>query len=411
MATKRKITDYFDTKPQALFPIFSMPPAKRRVTKNYATRGQIEEIFARFPNLSEEIFGLLDYKTLARCNKVDRNWFETLNNQRIYWIQTIQKSISEKFFKDWMLAVNKVSLETLKKLAELAWKYSCKNQSPLLHIVAQHGETDLFKFVVGKIGYKHSKDMHDNTPLHIAAEEGHLDICKFIIDQVDDKNPQNKKGRTPFHNATLWKDPEVEGNFCRGHFGICKLIFESIGYQNHGDNDGITPLHYVAATGNLEICQMIIDKLEDKNPGSNTGKTPLHLLAKYGDYEMCKLIIDKVQIKNPAANNGSTPLHTAAKEGNFEVFKLIFDIVEVKNPRKPNGTTPLHNAANHGHLEICKLICSSIQDKNPVDNRGETPLNLALRSSVLNKLKQEIASYEKDLKVIYFLIGENNLQN
>ena len=157
MATKRKITDYFDTKPQPLFPIFSMPPAKRRVTKNYATRSQIEEIFARFPNLSEEIFGNLDYKTLARCNKVDRNWFQTLNNQRIYWIQMIHKSTSENFRKDWMLAVNKVPIESLKKLAKLARNNTDKKESPLLHIVAQLGEIDLFKLVVEKLGYTHSK--------------------------------------------------------------------------------------------------------------------------------------------------------------------------------------------------------------------------------------------------------------
>ena len=402
-SSKRKITDFFYTNLQA----------KKRLMKNCAERGQIENIFAKFPILSEEIFGLLDYKTLAICKEVDRNWFETLNNQRIYWIQMIHKSTSENFRKDWMLTVNKVPLESLKKLAELAWKYSHKNESPLLQIVAQHGETDLFKFVVGKIGYKHSKLRHldDNTPLHIAADKGHLDICKFIIDQVDDKNPQNKKGSTPFHNAALWVDPEEEGNLCRGHFEICQLIFESIGHKNPADNNGITPFHLAALT-NLEICQMIIDNVEDKNPASKAGKTPLHLAAGVGgDFETCKLIIDKIEVKNPEANNGSTPLHIAAKEGYFEVFKLIFDKIEIKNPRSEKGITPLHSSANYGHLEICKLICSSIQDKNPVDNRGRIPLDLAIASSVKNKLKEEVVQYEKNLKVIHFLIGEIYLQS
>ena len=70
------------------------------------------------------------------------------------------------------------------------------------------------------------------------------------------------------------------------------------------------------------------------------------------------------------------------------------------------GKEPYHNAAKYGHLEICKLICSSIQDKNPVDNRGRTPLDIAIASSVKNNLKQEVAKYEKNLKVIHFLIGE-----
>ena len=73
-SSKRKITDFFDTNPQA----------KKRLMKNRAERGQMEEIFQRFPNLSEEIFGLLDYKTLAGCKEVNRNWYDALNNQRIY---------------------------------------------------------------------------------------------------------------------------------------------------------------------------------------------------------------------------------------------------------------------------------------------------------------------------------------
>ena len=116
-------------------------------------------------------------------------------------------------------------------------------------------------------------------------------------------------------------------------------------------------------------------------------------------------------MKNPEKNDGNTVLHNAGKKGNLEIFKLIFDKTEVKNPKNQIGITPLHHAAKDGHLEICKLICSSIKDKNPVDNLGETPLDLALLSSVKNKSKQEFARYENDLKVIHFLIGENNLQN
>ena len=390
MAAKRKITEYFDTKPQPLFPIFSMPPAKRRVTKNNAKKGQIEEIFARFPNLSEKIFGLLDYKTLANCNEVNRNWFETLNNQRIYWILMIKKftSTCEKFRNEWMLAIDKSPFETLKKLAELSQNCSVKGYSSLLHIVAKSGNIDLFKFVVQKIGYKHTKDCYrDSTPLHLAARRGHFNICKFIIDQVDDKNPQNKFGFTPFHYATLWVDkknqwPGWDQNYNPdaeyGHFEICQLIFDCIGHKNPIDNNGLTPFHLAAAIGNLKICQMIIEKVE---------------------------------VKNPEKNDGNTVLHTAGKKGNLEIFKLIFDKTEVKNPRNQIGITPLHHAAKDGHLEICKLICSSIKDKNPVDNLGETPLDLALLSSVKNKSKQEFARYENDLKVIHFLIGENNLQN
>ena len=145
MAVKRKITDYFDTKPQPLFPIFSMPQAKKRAMKSHAERGQIEDIFVRFPHLSEEIFGLLDYKTIASCNEVNRNWFETLNNQR--------------------------------------------------------GYLEIFKQIFDKIEAKNPRNQDGITPLHNAAKHGHLEICKLICQSIGNKNPADNRGETPIDMA------------------------------------------------------------------------------------------------------------------------------------------------------------------------------------------------------------------
>ena len=85
-------------------------------------------------------------------------------------------------------------------------------------------------------------------------------------------------------------------------------------------------------------------------------------------------------------------------DGPLEICKLICEKTGLKNPRNEEGITPLHNAAETGKFEICKLICQSIiaEDKNPKSNNGKTPIDFALE--------------KKDLKLLYLLIEENNLQ-
>ena len=329
--------------------------------------------------------------------------------------------------KQWIKATDKTPIDILKRLAGLA-RENCKYEPrcqywhmldredknepelSLFHILVFEGDVDLFKYVARKVGYKHMfgtkksrwGTKNEYTPLHEAASRGNFDICKFIIDQVDDKNPVNKSGHTPFHIAANY---DGDSSQIVGHFEICQLIFEATGFQNPSNEYGETPLHSAASNGNLKICEMIIEKLVDKNPawissysrwdGYNNG-TPLHRAAREGHFEICKLIIEKVVVKNPSNDRGVTPLHCAAENNHLEICKLIIENIGENNPRTHQGTTPLHHAAKNSNLELCKLIFQNIVDKNPRADSGRTPLDVAYE--------------EKDPRILYFLIGENNLQ-
>ena len=434
-AKKRRITDYFEHKdsPHKIWQV--------------AKKGQMPNLISRFPHLIEEICGLLDYQTLEKCREVNENWHNTVINQRIYWIQTISKHTNSKkeYHKQWMKATDKTPFETLKKLAGLALEYckirqDCpKNLRPelsLFHILVSEGDVGLFKYVARKVGYKHMfgtknslwDDTTDYTPLHEAAYRGDFEICKFIIDQVNDKNPANDSGDTPFHIAANYNTYSSE---IWGHFEICQLIFEAIGFKNPSNKYGGTPLRLAAYNGNFQICKMIVDKLHDKNPATGRDRiTPLHNAAKEGYFEICKLIIEKVEVKNPRNIDGETPLHYAAQYCHFEICQLIInDTIEEKNPSDNRGITPLHHAAENNNMEICKLIIGNVEDNNPSNNLGTSPLHHAAKNSNLELCKlicQDIVdknpknnsgltpldyAYEKkDPRVLYFLIGENNLQ-
>ena len=441
MAQKRNISDDLDHKvakerkiteqETAFWPIFNKTGTSHKIW-HHAKKGQMENLILRFPQLFEEILGSLDYQTLVLCNEVDQTWYNAVTNQRIYWTQMIIKytNSNDEYHKQWMKAIEKAPFEILKKLAELARDHcsalkDCQKHEPehecdffcvdqedekepelsIFNILASESDTDLFKYVAGKVGYKHTFGTRRHkrssmmySPFHEAASRGNFEICKFIIDQVDDKNPANNKGHTPFHIAAnyrsndnskyVWGHNKGKEEDIRGHFDICQLIFERTGFQNPSDDRQRTPLHIAASHGNLEICKMIIEKVDNPNPLSDLfyGDTPLHLTARYGHFEICKLIIEncKVVDKNPRNISGETPLHFASSHGHFGMCQLLIDEIEEKNPREYDyRNTPLHNAAEYDHLEICKLIIGKIGEKNPANKNGTTPLHHAARNDNL----------------------------
>ena len=92
----------------------------------------METIFDRFPMLSDDILKYLDEKSLANCVEVDRKWQETIANQIVYLIAKIQKwsKNSKQFSEEWSMAVVKMPLELLRRLAEYIIEYEyfeCKN--------------------------------------------------------------------------------------------------------------------------------------------------------------------------------------------------------------------------------------------------------------------------------------------
>ena len=452
MAQKRNISDDLDykvAKERKIWPIFIKAQTPHKIW-HHAKKGQMENVISRFPQLFGEILGLLDNQTLVKCNKVDKSWYNAVTKQRIYWTQMIINYTNsrkeyilegvplkqrEEYHKQWMKAIDKTPIEILKKLAELArdncghlkgrqkrhihkCDFFCNDEEDytdpelsLFNILASEDDIDLFKYVAGKVGYKHTfgtrndkQCIYKYSPLHEAASRGHFEICKFIIDQVDDKNPANEKGHTPFHAAANYRPKESRyawtmdhpvwkglfiynhpDNEIEGHFEICQLIFERNGFQNPADYCGETPLHSAASHGNVKICQMIIEKVDDPNPSTKYGRdTPLHSAAGHGFFQICKLIVEKAVNKNPKNMSGETPLHRAAGNGHFEICQLIIGGIAEKNPREDyDGNTPLHYAATNKHWDICKLIIGKIDEKNPRNDNGTTPLHHAAKKSNL----------------------------
>ena len=69
------------------------------------TQRTMEEVFLRFPHLSDDIFNALDNKSLANCKEVSKVWYNYLHDQKFVRgrrVRVIQEMI-EKFQLDFNL--------------------------------------------------------------------------------------------------------------------------------------------------------------------------------------------------------------------------------------------------------------------------------------------------------------------
>ena len=156
-----------------------------------------------------------------------------------------------------------------------------------------------------------SKSCHKSNwhPLHMVAESGHLELFKYVVEKTGDQNPIG---------SFTHYDSILGGQICRMENHLV-IVHE------------LTPFHLAASHGHFEICQYIINNIEDKNPGN--GWTPLHEAAKKGHFAIVKLIIDNLTEKNPRDRNGHTPLHMSAMNGHLDICQLIPREIIENNPK------------------------------------------------------------------------------
>ena len=356
-----RLTNNDDSKPQE--------KKKTEIDRSENDQITIEEIFARFPNLSERIFTRLDDRSLALCREVNKTWKGFVDIQRIYWIRKISFSSyanpQSKFHGEWKIILDKTPIKFLKQFSAYVWMKPETESCPL-HVAAAVGDIELFNDIKEKTGLnENSKNNLGCTPFHVAAANNRLSLCEAIIEKLQDKNPRDNSGATPLHHAAF-----------HGYLKVYQLIMDKVDDKYPKFNSGCTPLHTAAAAGHLNICQFFYENI------IGTGLQSSRALKK----------LDGM---NPEDNAGRTPLHKAAKNGHIEVCKFFCLILKEKNPKNSKGVTPLHVAAEHGQLDVCKFLCSNLQEKNPKDDIGNTPLNNACSN--------------EHWKVVHFLIVENNL--
>ena len=190
----------------------------------------MDEIFARFPYIGEQILANLDNQTLTSCRQVFHSWRSFLAERKMLWVRSISNYIEPYNSGQWKNFVKKSNVSKLTKIAHGVQQFYTEAQDEQALTPNEQGE----------------------TPLLLAARNNHFDVCQLIIEQSEEKNPSNGiDGYTPLHEAAK-----------NGNTKLCKLIIDSISDKNPKCSDGKTPIHFAALHGHLDVCELMIHNIK-----------------------------------------------------------------------------------------------------------------------------------------------------
>ena len=278
--------------------------------KENEMQSTMEEVFLRFPHLSENIFGSLKSEFLAKSKEVCRSWYDYLDDQKFLQIradkvklviETVEKfgHIAKAHIADYKLPNITFEIETRKEIINDARN----GNFDLVHGKIMNNIDSLYQGDQGGCCLSLcGLPLYVTQPIFMAAFHGHLEMVIYLVDNLEDKNPKNDDQWycTPLHVAAN-----------HGRIDVVRYIMSNVLDINPKDNYKITPLHYATVGGRLDVVKYIMEKLEDKSPKCNSGNTPLHFAAFYGQLTVYKYIVENVVEKNPRNKNGYTPLDLA----------------------------------------------------------------------------------------------------
>ena len=270
----------------------------------------MEEVFLRFPHLSENIFDSLNSESLAKSKEVSRSWDEYLDDQKFLQIRA---------------STVKLVIETVEKFGQVPKRFivstPVKNTFDLQTRKAIINEARNGNFSLVHTNIMNNLDyMYHGQPFLFAATCDHFEVVKYLVDNLEDKNPILN---------SYFKDTALHIAAIHGRIDVVKYIMSNVLDINPVDRNGDTPLHY-AARGNtlnmngnkLEVVQYIMKKLVNNNPKNNAGRTPLHIAAASGQLIIFKYIVENVVETNPMDNHGKTPIDLANEGKYTEIVKV-----------------------------------------------------------------------------------------
>ena len=134
----------------------------------------MEEVFQRFPDLTEKIYAQLDNQSLVRCNEVSRSWKSFLGNKKLLPIRKIMEYVGhkEQFSVHWGKVLSKTSTLFIQELAKAVSKFF---QESLKELDLEDAEKQFPNFPL--------------SPLHVCAALNNLQMFQIVFVKVKDKNP------------------------------------------------------------------------------------------------------------------------------------------------------------------------------------------------------------------------------
>ena len=306
----------------------------------------MEEQFARFPHISEKIFGQLNNQNLAMCRKISKSWCKYLDNQKFMNIQIIKQSIRSIDCKDdfmWLIdETKKPWREFFKRASAESIQYFAKVNRKVLPDLSK---SELQPFLMcGEC--TSALSAYQNYQSILEPLDWAWDMYQFESDSDSEKPDSAEKYENIYAD---YAKPD------RDRYLSCNL------------GCGATPLHLIAMTGHLETFKETYDKANDKNPNATEkGRTFLHFAIRFCNKEICMYILEKTCNEIRKNVDGLSTLDIATLFITLDVswmyLEVIFKEIVEKNPGS-RGVTPIQLADIRGHLKRSEMILDKVVDK------------------------------------------------
>ena len=254
-------------------------------------------------HIAEDIFKLLDEKTIIDCRLVNNSWKNILD-QPMFWLKKLQK-------------LSKIMPENFHYQSWKSLSQELDDDDPILE--------NEFALILSKIYMRKRALLPLEVVVELATkEEKYSNLANFLLVNVElnckiDVNIVNKnskeestfKGLTPIHLAALNGFTEAVTKLAAKYEEAAKIT--SIG--------GMMPLHCAARNGHLEIVEFLAGFTDNPNSPNNDGNTPLHVAASNGHLNVVKFLYNLTDNPDVPNNNGETPFEMAKRNRyiwNFE---------------------------------------------------------------------------------------------
>ena len=275
-----------------------------------------------FFHISEDIFNLLDKKSLVDCQSVNHSWREILNKPK-FWLERLDKdeaNYEANYEVNYKANSNKITMpdesdesssdddDSLPSLGSFTIStFSCfdilcwKRLSQVLDEYPHH-ITEVFVLFLIK--------MHRNKSMQP------LEIVKMML--VGNTSSSSSRNTSSYNFGVRGMDSEFL-NF---------ILCESHGQINIGEHWYLNPLHIAAYYGLSEV----VEKLTKNKLGNNVyspvveallGETPIHFAALNGHLDVVKILVDQTDNPLPSCRMSKTPLDFAKQNGHDDIVTFL----------------------------------------------------------------------------------------
>ena len=229
------------------------------------------EAIAQSPGLqhiSEDIFKLLDKKSLINCREVNSSWKNVLD-EPIFWLKKYEGAYpSSDVPKTWKTLAQELEGEKLVNEFVLA-----------LMKVWQWRKIMPFQFIK-----------------YLLESNKYPDLIEFILEH---ENPMSKLGRV-FVNGTCMWNPR--------------------------------PIHFAALYGFTHVVGKITKMMESPIiKETQWGRNPIHFAAKKGHLDCVQILVGFTDTPLAVDDVGETPIHEAARRGHLDIVQYLVGFTDKPN--------------------------------------------------------------------------------